>query len=189
MCGLEEKNIIQRNCFPLFLLTKEAQEKKLTKRECRKESFARCDGRPKAPPLETASFWKSSTKTTHQPRHVVSGTSLLAKAGVWGPRAIRLATSKVSSRGMNATLIIKNFSRVGYTLVFLKKTGGGQNNKSIWLKGFGANTFTVILEALQSKASMSQKIPLACELHHLRLAFPKSPSPHRFLIQQPQSSQ
>jgi len=60
-------------------------KKKLTKRECRKESFARCDGRPKAPPLETASFWKSSTKTTHKTRHVVSETSLMEQTGEGAP--------------------------------------------------------------------------------------------------------
>ena len=61
---------------------------------------------------------------------------IAATSGVRGPRASRLVTSKVSPRGADATLIIKNFPRVGYTLAFLKKSGVGQHNKSIWLKSF-----------------------------------------------------
>jgi hypothetical protein len=54
-----KKHGLKHSCHrcPLFLLAQEAQKKKLSKRK-RRRDFALCGGRPKAPPLETASLLK-----------------------------------------------------------------------------------------------------------------------------------
>jgi len=101
-------------------------------------------------PLTAVAFWKKRRKN-FPPNSPRSQRKFIDGAN-WGrgPSASRLVTSKVSPRGTNATLIIKTFPRVGCTLAFLKKSGVGQYNKSIWLKGF-AGEFEGVL---------SQKHPL-----------------------------
>ena len=54
---------LEKALYPLFLLTKQAQKKKLSKRKRRGRTFALCGARQELRALDCAAFWKRRAKT------------------------------------------------------------------------------------------------------------------------------